>query len=253
VKDFIGGIGADTIINRCVDNLDPFFCNLVNRDSAGSIWLSPEGFVVDTTLNTGALKTTGFDFNASYRTDLDTIGISNGGGLSFNFVGTYLDSLKTQNLPGDEYFDCAGYYGTICSISGGLSSPNPEWRHKARVTWTAPFEYGDWFHDFSVSLQWRHFNKVKLDAYSSNPQLTNTGLQYESDRVLRSRDYFDLTASWTMRDNINFRAGVNNIFDVDPPLNGQTNCPTGPCSGNTWPQLYDAFGRYIFIGLTADF
>ena len=56
-----------------------------------------------------------------------------------------------------------------------------------------------------------------------------------------------------MRDNLNFRAGINNIFDKDPPLTGASNCPNGPCNGNTWPQLYDAFGRYAFIGLTADF
>jgi len=253
VKDFISGIGADTIINRCVNTLDPFFCGLVNRDAQGSIWLSNQGFVTDTTLNTGSLSTTGFDINASYRTDLETLGLGDAGGISINFVGTYLDSLKVQSLPGDPSFDCAGFYGTICSVSGGLSAPNPEWRHKARLTWTTPFEYGDWFKDFSLSLQWRHFNKVTLDAYSDDPQLNNPGLQYESDRVLRSRDYFDLTASWTMRDKLNFRAGVNNIFDKDPPLTGSSNCPTGPCNGNTWAQVYDAFGRYIFIGLTADF
>jgi len=253
VKDFIAGIGADTIINRCVNTLDPFFCNLVNRDANGSIWLDPEGFVVDTTLNTGALRTKGIDINASYRVDMDSLGMENMGGLSLNFVGTWLDELAIQNLPGDDYFDCAGYYGTICSVSGGLSSPNPEWRHKARVTWTTPFEYGDWFKDFSLSLQWRHFNKVTLDAYSDDPALNNPGLQYETDRTLKSRDYFDLSASWTMSDNLNFRAGVNNVFDVDPPLNGSSNCPTGPCNGNTWPQIYDAFGRYLFIGLTADF
>lgn len=253
VKDFIGGIGADTIINRCVNTLDPFFCNLVNRDAQGSIWLSTQGYVQDTTLNTGALRTKGIDVNASYRTDLENLGLENMGGLSLNFVGTWLDELSTQNLPGDDYFDCAGYYGTICSVSGGLSSPNPEWRHKARITWTTPFEYGDWFKDFSLSLQWRHFNKVTLDAYSKDPQLNNPGLQYATDKTLASRDYFDLTASWTMRDNLNFRAGVNNLFDKDPPLNGSSNCPTGPCNGNTWPQIYDAFGRYLFIGLTADF
>ncbi|OHB27609.1 MAG: hypothetical protein A2790_16395 [Phenylobacterium sp. RIFCSPHIGHO2_01_FULL_69_31] len=253
VKDFISGIGADTIINRCVNTLDSFFCGLVNRDQDGSIWLSNEGYVVDTTLNTGALRTKGIDFNVSYRTDLENFGISNGGGLSFNFVGTWLDDLSIQNLPGDDFFNCAGYYGTICSVSGGLSSPNPEWRHKARVTWTTPFEYGDWFKDFSLSLQWRHFNKVTLDAYSDDPALNNPGLQYATDKTLASRDYFDLTASWTMRDNLNFRAGVNNLFDKDPPLNGSSNCPTGPCNGNTWPQIYDAFGRYLFIGLTADF
>ncbi|WP_156466977.1 TonB-dependent receptor domain-containing protein, partial [Phenylobacterium sp. CCH9-H3] len=193
VKDFISGIGADTIINRCVNTLDSFFCGLVNRDQDGSIWLSNQGYVVDTTLNTGALRTKGIDFNVSYRTDLENFGISNGGGLSFNFVGTWLDDLSIQNLPGDDFFNCAGYYGTICSVSGGLSSPNPEWRHKARVTWTTPFEYGDWVKDFSLSLQWRHFNKVTLDAYSDDPALNNPGLQYATDKTLASRDYFDLT------------------------------------------------------------
>jgi outer membrane receptor protein involved in Fe transport len=253
VKDFISGIGADTIINQCINTLDPTFCSLVNRDSNGSIWLSPEGYVVDTTLNTGSLSTTGFDVNVGYRTDLDAIGLEGMGGINFNFVGTYLDTLKVKPLPGGEAFDCAGYYGTICSVTGGLTAPNPEWRHKARLTWTTPFTYGEWFKDFSLSLQWRHVNKVTLDAFSDDPQLNNPGLQYETDRVLKSRDYFDLTASWTMRDNLNFRAGVNNLFDVDPPLNGSSNCPTGPCNGNTWPQVYDAFGRYIFVGLTADF
>ena len=94
---------------------------------------------------------------------------------------------------------------------------------------------------------------MTLDAYSDNPLLNNPGLQYESDRTLASRDYFDLATSWTMRDNLNFRAGVNNLFDKDPPLTGGSNCPSGPCTGYTWPQIYDSFGRYLFIGLTADF
>ncbi|MFZ5718768.1 MAG: TonB-dependent receptor domain-containing protein [Pseudomonadota bacterium] len=253
VKDYIGLIGADLIVNQCVTTQDPFFCDLIQRDGQGSLFLSPQGFVTDTTLNTGALRTKGIDVNASYRTEFDSLGLEGWGGLTFSFVGTWLDSLEIQPLPGFDYYDCAGYYGTICSVAGGLTSPNPEWRHKARVTWRTPLEYGDWFHDFSLSLQWRHFSKVTLDAYSDDPQLNNPGLQYESDRVLGSRDYFDLTASWTMRDNLNFRAGINNLFDKDPPLTGSSNCPTGPCNGNTWPQLYDSFGRYMFIGLTADF
>ncbi|WP_293481276.1 TonB-dependent siderophore receptor [Phenylobacterium sp.] len=253
VKDYIGQIGQDVTINQCLQTLDPFFCSLVNRDAQGSLFLSPQGFIVDTTLNTGALRTKGVDVNASYRTDLDNFGMENMGGLTFSFVGTWLDELAIQTLPGLPFYDCAGFYGSICSVAGGLTSPNPEWRHKARLTWRTPLEYGEWFKDFSLSLQWRHFSKVTLDAYSNDPQLNNTGLQYESDRVLRSRDYFDLTATWTMRDNLNFRAGVNNIFDKDPPLTGASSCPAGPCNGNTWPQLYDSFGRYLFIGLTADF
>ncbi|WP_293473730.1 TonB-dependent receptor [Phenylobacterium sp.] len=247
VKDYISGIGADVIINRCVNTLDPFFCSLVKRDSAGSIWLSPQGYVVDTTLNTGALRTKGIDINAGYRTDLENLGLENAGGISLSFVGTYLDKLQTKPLPGDAYYDCAGLYGTVCGV------PAPEWRHKVRLTWNTPFEYGDWVKSLGLSIQWRHFNKATLDAYSNDPQLNNTGIQYESDRVLGARDYVDLTATWTVKDSLNFRFGVNNVFDKDPPLTGSSNCPTGSCSGNTWPQVYDSFGRYIFLGLTADF
>jgi len=253
VKDYISGIGADLIINNCIETLDPFYCGLVNRDAQGSIFLSPQGYVVDTTLNTGSLRTSGVDFNAGYRTDLDRFGLNDMGGISLSFVGTWLDKLEIQSLPDSDPFDCTGLYGTICSVSGGLSSPNPEWRHKARLTWNTPFAYGDWLTSLGLSVQWRHFNKVTLDAYDEHPQLFNPGLQYETDRVLGARDYFDLTATWTMKDTVNFRLGVNNVFDKDPPVNGSSNCPTGPCNGNTWPQVYDAFGRYIFLGLTADF
>ncbi|WP_334163515.1 TonB-dependent receptor plug domain-containing protein [Phenylobacterium sp.] len=247
VEDYISGIGADLIINRCLESLDPFFCGLVNRDDSGSLYLSPQGYIVNTSLNTGSLRTKGVDFNVGYRTDLDTFGMENMGGISFSFVGTWLDTLETQPLPGDPAYDCVGLYGTICGI------PNPEWRHKARLTWNTPFAYGDWINTLGLSVQWRHFNKVTLDAFDADPALANPGIAYESDRVLAARDYFDLTATWTMRDSVNFRLGVNNVFDKSPPLTGSSNCPTGPCNGNTWPQVYDAFGRYVFVGLTADF
>jgi outer membrane receptor protein involved in Fe transport len=47
-----------------------------------------------------------------------------------------------------------------------------------------------------------------------------------------------------------FRLGVNNVFDDDPP------CPPAwapPATANTYPQTYDAFGRYFFAGVTLDF
>lgn len=50
------------------------------------------------------------------------------------------------------------------------------------------------------------------------------------------------------------RAGINNVLDKDPPLAGQTNCtPNASCSGNAYSQVYDVLGRYVFVGLTADF
>jgi outer membrane receptor protein involved in Fe transport len=243
----IGTIGADVTIGRCVATLNPFFCNLVHRDAQGSLWLSTDGYVTDTTLNTGGLKTDGVDFNAGYRTDLATFGLDNWGGVNVSFVGTWLAHLKQESLPGDPFYDCAGLYGSKCGV------PAPKWRHKLRVTWTTPWSYGEWMKNLAVSAQWRYFKSVSLDAYSTDPQLNNPGVQYATDKVLGSRSYLDLSATFTVRDNLNFRVGVNNVFDSDPPLNGASNCPTGPCNGNTWPAVYDALGRFLFIGLTADF
>jgi outer membrane receptor protein involved in Fe transport len=56
-----------------------------------------------------------------------------------------------------------------------------------------------------------------------------------------------------VKDNYSFRVGVNNVLDQDPPLTGSNNCPAGPCNQNVYAQMYDALGRYIFVGLTADF
>ena len=50
-----------------------------------------------------------------------------------------------------------------------------------------------------------------------------------------------------------FRFGVNNVFDREPPLVGQQNCSATFCNGNTYPMSYDALGRYLFIGVTKEF
>ena len=70
--------------------------------------------------------------------------------------------------------------------------------------------------------------------------------------LLVEQNYIDLTLNFTVHNNLNFRVGVDNVFDKDPPLTG-TNCTAGVCNGNTYPQVYDQEGRYVFVGLTADF
>ncbi len=250
VDQFISGIGATLILNQCINTNSSFFCSLVHRspnpNAFGTLFLSNDGYVQDTTLNTGSLKTTGVDFSASYRTDLSSVGLGDNGSLSATFVGTWLDNLITQPLPGGPSFDCAKLYGLTCG------TPNPEWRHKAKLTWNTPYSYGDWIKSLSLSAQWRYFSKVTLDAYNSNPQLNNPVNQLPNEESMAAQNYIDLTANFTVHNNLNFRVGVQNVFDKDPPLVG-TNCPSVFCNGNTFPQVYDALGRYVFVGLSADF
>ena len=74
-----------------------------------------------------------------------------------------------------------------------------------------------------------------------------------------SINYIDAVLSFDLQETFQFRLGVNNLFDKEPPLvtsggGGTPNlCPTGPCNGNTYPATWDALGRYFFAGVTLDF
>ena len=72
---------------------------------------------------------------------------------------------------------------------------------------------------------------------------------------IKGQSYFDLASTVTVGDHYNFRLGVNNIFDKNPPLVTASvgSCPAGPCNGNTYPGTWDALGRYIYAAATLNF
>ncbi|MDB5693815.1 MAG: TonB-dependent receptor [Alphaproteobacteria bacterium] len=242
IKNAIQQIGADTILATCDATLNPLFCGLVHRDSSGSLWRSAAGFVIDQPRNIGGFSTRGIDVGASY-----SMNIGRWGGLSLNANGTWLDKLIV-NTGISTPFNCAGLYGTICSGGGSLTGPNPKWRHRARVTWNAPDGIG-------LSLQWRYLGSVLLDKASTEPGLKGAFSQH--DRTIPSQNYFDLALTAKVGDHYQFRLGVNNILDREPPIIGSNGgvsvCPGTYCNGNTFPGTYDPLGRYIFAGVTLDF
>lgn len=238
VEDAIQAPNADFSLLLCALNGDPATCGRVQRDQDGSLWQSTDGFIVDTFENIGEIATSGVDVDASYQFD-----IGGAGRLGLDFVGTWLNSLETTPQTGVTY-DCAGLYGGICGV------PAPEWRHKFDATWRTPWA------NLDVTLSWRYFDAVKRDAEDTNEFLSFLGQVtgvLPTDSELGSRSYIDLTGSMTFADRYTFRVGVNNLFDKDPPLNGSATCPTGPCNGNTWPQVYDTMGRQIFGLVTIEF
>ncbi|MGA0607770.1 TonB-dependent receptor domain-containing protein [Phenylobacterium sp. VNQ135] len=252
LKDRIGQIGQDVTLERCATTGEAFFCGLIHRaPGTGSLWLSQNGYIVDTTFNTGGLEVEGVDVEANYRFDFGDFGVTRGldryGGLSVNFQGSWLDKYAIITLPGDAAFNCAGLYGSVCTGSAvPTGAPFVEWRHKLRTTWRTPW-------DFELSATWRHLSSVEVDAEFSGASHANG-----PDAKLDSQDYFDLAGTWAVRENVTFRFGVNNVFDKEPPLVSSgggaiNNCPSGPCSGNTYPMTYDSLGRYLFFGVRADF
>ena len=54
--------------------------------------------------------------------------------------------------------------------------------------------------------------------------------------------------AWWGADVTSFHDGSS----TSAPLTG-VNCSATFCNGNTYPQVYDALGRFVFVGLSADF
>lgn len=225
VKDIISNLPPVSILNACLDTGQ--FCSLIHRDSLGSLWLAGS-FIEATNQNLAKAETSGIDVAVNYNHPL-----GRWGGLGVNFVGTYLKEFISQDDPTTAEYDCAGLYGNVCLL------PLPEWRHKLRFTWTTPW-------NVDVSATWRYYSEVKFD--NSNPN--NIGSPPPIDAVLEKQNYFDIAASWAITKQLTLRAGVNNLFDEDPPLTSQVGT-TG--NGNTYPQTYDAFGRRVFVNATIRF
>lgn len=229
VEDVIGNLSPVTVLQQCLDT--GAFCNLITRDQLGTLWATPQAQIVATNQNLSRYKTSGMDLTLDYNRKLPGYG-----GLNVNFVATYLKEFKIEEFAGLGEYDCAGLYGPTCG------TPLPEWRHKLRATWETPW-------NVDVSLTWRHIDSVLLDRSSSNPLIT--GNVNPVDRELAAQNYIDLAASWAVTKNFTLRGGINNLTDRDPPLSAQVGAGFG--NGNTYPQVYDALGRRVFMSVTAKF
>lgn len=237
VSNLIDQIGAQNILDACYFANNAQSCSQINRDpGTGSFWLN-DANVVDTNVNIGGLKTSGVDVNANYSVDLENWGAPSYGALAFSFAGTWLEKLETDTGLGfnNSIYDCTGFFANQCNV------PNPEWRHRARATWVSPWE-------MDLSATWRHYGAAEIAVLGTDGSLSNSGPRI--DRELEERNYLDLAVSWQARSNLKVRAGVNNVLDNDPPLSSSVGT-TG--NNNTYPQLYDSMGRYVFFGVTADF
>ncbi|MGR9847946.1 hypothetical protein ACUOGA_23370, partial [Escherichia coli] len=86
---------------------------------------------------------------------------------------------------------------------------------------------------------------------SPNPLLAGTTKPLEAE--LGSRDYLDLSVAYEAYKGISLRVGVNNVLDKDPPIIAGGDFSSATVNGNTFPQLYDTLGRYMFVNVRADF
>jgi iron complex outermembrane receptor protein len=256
VEGVIQGLGAGNVLSQCLNN--NVLCGNIHRDQFGSLWLVNSGnladsaYIVDPFVNNGSLLERGVDLDLSYGFDIGSLGK-----IRTAVVGTYINSYEVEpiaNTPSSS-FQCVGYYGGTCSSAfTGAGIPVFRWRHTLRTTWSTPWSALD------VSLAWRYFAGVKTEQFSTNPNLgaigstvANGGIS-NTDAVLGAQNYIDLTAAVKLGEKVTLRFGVNNVFDKDPPIIGASTLPGPPTgNGNTFPQVYDALGRFIFGQVIAKF
>jgi outer membrane receptor protein involved in Fe transport len=238
IDDAIQTFGPNNTLTACYSQNDQAACDRINRDPAtGALWLG-NGHVENLNINIGSLETTGWDVNVGYS------GLEMGrfGSLAFNLTGTYVVDLTYQPAPGIDLvpgpsvnadtFDCVGFYSSECG------TPTPQWRHRFRTSWQTPW-------DLDLSLTWRFYGEVtKLD------QSRLVSSPTDLDHNLPAEDYFDLAANWAVTEKTSVTLGINNVLDDNPSLSGAVGT-TG--NGNTYPQTYDALGRYVFVRATVEF
>jgi outer membrane receptor protein involved in Fe transport len=243
LKGAIAGLPFNAVMNACYQNNIAFYCNGIFRDPVNGTLTGVNGYVTSINQNLASIHKRGWDIQWNYRFHLKDTGIlPDWGTVDTDFVGTYL-AFDTTTLPVEGQYNCAGLFGVTCNQS------DPRWRHKFRATWATP-----WKVDFSV--QWRYIAQVKADVNSSNPilnGLNGAGALTSIDAIIPAYSYIDLAAVWRIRGNLSLRAGVNNVFDKDPPVIDTNVFPLTNAAGNTYPNVYDPLGRTIFVNLTAKF
>ena len=220
----ISTLTPEFILNECLDG-NASQCAKVRRGRSGDLWLGSDlddsGHIVSLLDNLAIEEVQGYDMTAGYELD-----IGRWGRLRLSDILSITATWDQQELEGARKVDCNGNWGATCGL------PTPDIRNNLRATWLTPW-------GLRPSVMWRYISGVE--------DLNSTQVD------LGARHYFDLAAIWYYNDYTSIRVGVNNLFDKAPPLAGNAAGPSIAGNGNTFPGLYDALGRYWFVGVSVGF
>ncbi len=212
VDDVITTVAAQDLVTRCY-NGNTALCARVERDGAGNITRTVSTFV-----NLANYKTDGIDAEVSYVLPLDHLFASSEGRMKFRVLGTWVNSLTTDDgVVKLEYVRSQGY-------SFGLGVP--AWRVNGSIG------YED--KSFSGLVRARY---ISPGEYNNQVPLTNNHIG--------AYTYFDLQAQMKVPvadgRQMEIYANISNLFDKDPP------------PGSLFSPYYDVLGRYFTLGARVRF
>ncbi|MCW3174168.1 TonB-dependent receptor [Shewanella subflava] len=168
--------------------------------------------------NIGATNTSGYDINVAYV--FDAFNLSWKAGLDTSILSSY-----EEFDPDGVAVDYRGY------ITGGVGAYA---KFKSNFNLTASAD------DWSATYEARYIDG--MDSFACKADTTKCYAPSVDSIV-----YHDLSGSYDLTNTVRVSAGVNNVFDEEPPYY------TGNNDSNTDPYTYDVLGRYFFVRANVKF
>ena len=233
VEDIVGSIPAAQILGDCLSTGNPAFCDLITRNPDGTL-TNDGSFIEANSQNIASRATSGIDAQIAYSYDTGAWG-----SLNWNYNSTYLFSDETTSFVGADTFDCVGFFSNACA------NPSFDYRHVLTTTYETPW-------NIRGSLIWRYFSNVDQAVDLVDGVFTSADPETTFAAELGSVSYLDLALFWDATENATLRFGVNNVLDRDPPI-VPTFDTTVNNEANTIAGVFDAGGRFIFVGANIRF
>ncbi len=222
---------AETALNLCYGSpsLSDPSCATIGPRTPVKVSSQPTAGGITTqslvSLNSGTISTDGVDIGLDYSMPINEnvpmwgrITVSNQATRTLSFLAA--DQSGTIN----------SFLGKIQQTSSPFTSANPLWTDRLTLGWSND--------EFSFSWSARFIQSVKryTDPNAPGPDCAVAG------DCLPSVFYSDLSASYNWNKRVTVVAGVDNVFDKQPPFFFDT---VGRTNSN--PFVYDYVGRFMFL------
>lgn len=244
IADAISRPSTADVMADCYNNNPTYVlnasCLLIGRNALNGTFngVASQG-VATYRSNQGRQQTSGFDLNVNYRLQAKQMSLDpKWGAFDLGLAYNQVQTFTFQASPISVNRNCLGYYSVACGDVA--NAPVYKRKFSQRTTWNVG--------DVSIGYNWRYVSAADIEPLAL--ATTNYLPQF---RHISAYNYVDLSGSYTWSKNLRFTVSVNNLGDKKPPIVGGTIGTTAMNSGNTFPQSYDAIGRYITVGANLKF